>query len=154
MFPIIQYSLFWKGAQYFLHHGQVFSVVMSLEEGESQIELEHDTANAPDITRLRPAKFCGKTELVWWEILNKYGSAKRIMICIYDFYPISLPELCSVGSTRLWNGVPNRRWLNRNQSTGPQCFSLSAHHVAEKTKIPLYLQYTDIQGHWSFLSVK
>ena len=66
MFPInilIHYSLFWEGAQYFLHHGQVFSVVMSLEEGESQIELEHDAANAPDITRLRPAKFCGKTEL-------------------------------------------------------------------------------------------
>ena len=85
MFPIIQYSLFWKGAQYFLHHGQVFSVVMSLEEGESQIEFEHDAANAPDITRLRPAKFCGKTELTWWEIL-KTNLIRRVMFCIYTTF--------------------------------------------------------------------
>lgn len=40
-----------------LHHGQVFTIVMRLEERDSQVELEHDAADGPDVTRLRPAQF-------------------------------------------------------------------------------------------------
>lgn len=40
-----------------LHHGQVLAIVMRLEERDAQIELEHDAADGPNVTRLRPAKF-------------------------------------------------------------------------------------------------
>ncbi len=35
----------------------MFSVVVRLEEGEAQVELEHDAADAPHVARLRPAEF-------------------------------------------------------------------------------------------------
>lgn len=47
--------LVWQGAQDFLHHGQVLPVVVGLEERESEIQLEHDAADAPDVTGLRPS---------------------------------------------------------------------------------------------------
>lgn len=39
-----------------LHHGQVFSVVVGLEECDAQVQLEHDASNGPDVTRLRPTQ--------------------------------------------------------------------------------------------------
>ena len=41
-----------------LHHGQVFPVVVRLEQRQAQIQLEQDTADTPDITWLRPADLC------------------------------------------------------------------------------------------------
>lgn len=34
----------------------MLSVVMGLEEGKAQVELEHDASNAPHVTGLRPAQ--------------------------------------------------------------------------------------------------
>ncbi len=36
------------------HHGQMFQVVMGLEEGVASEELDQDAANAPDVTRIAP----------------------------------------------------------------------------------------------------
>lgn len=38
------------------HHGQVFTIVVRLEERDAQIELEHDAADGPNVARLRPAQ--------------------------------------------------------------------------------------------------
>ena len=39
-----------------LHHGQVFSIVVSLEESHAEIQFEEDAADRPDVTRLRPTQ--------------------------------------------------------------------------------------------------
>ena len=46
----------WDRSQNLLHHRQVFSVIMSLEQCEAKIQLESNAANAPDVTRLTPAQ--------------------------------------------------------------------------------------------------
>ena len=46
----------WDRSQNLLHHCQVFSVIMSLEECEPKVQLEGNAANAPDVTRLAPAQ--------------------------------------------------------------------------------------------------
>ena len=46
----------WDRSQNLLHHCQVFSVIMSLEECEPKVQLEGNAANAPDVTRLAPAE--------------------------------------------------------------------------------------------------
>ena len=48
-------SLFREGSENLLHHGEVLPVVVRLEEGEAEVELEHDASHAPNITGLRPA---------------------------------------------------------------------------------------------------
>lgn len=39
-----------------LHHGEVFQVIVSLEQGIASEELDQDAANAPYIARKRPAE--------------------------------------------------------------------------------------------------
>ena len=51
---------FWKWAQDFLHHCQVFPIVMCLEESKTKVKLKHDASYAPNITRLWPTKFWKK----------------------------------------------------------------------------------------------
>ena len=46
----------WHWAEYLLHHGEMLPVVVGLEQGEAEVELEGDAADAPDVTRLTPAK--------------------------------------------------------------------------------------------------
>lgn len=41
---------------YRLHHGEVFEIVVCLEESVAGEELDQDASNTPDITRKRPAK--------------------------------------------------------------------------------------------------
>ena len=45
-----------QGSKDLLHHGEMLPVIMSLEQGEAQVELEGDAANAPDVTRLTPSE--------------------------------------------------------------------------------------------------
>ena len=46
----------WYSAQDPLHHGQVFPVLVGLEESVAECNFEDDAANGPDITGLRPAQ--------------------------------------------------------------------------------------------------
>ena len=46
----------WHWAEYLLHHGEMLPVVVGLEQGEAEVELEGDAADAPDVTRLTPAQ--------------------------------------------------------------------------------------------------
>ena len=45
----------WYSAQYPLHHGQVFPVLVGLEESVAECNFKDDATNGPDITGLRPA---------------------------------------------------------------------------------------------------
>ena len=45
-----------NGSEYLLHHGEVFPVVVGLEQREAEVELEGNAADAPDVARLRPAQ--------------------------------------------------------------------------------------------------
>ena len=51
-------SLFREGSENLLHHGEVLPVVVRLEEGEAEVQLEHDAPHAPNITGLGPAVLC------------------------------------------------------------------------------------------------
>jgi hypothetical protein len=46
----------WNGAEDTLHHGQVFQVVVCLEERVSSVQFKDDAANAPDVARLSPTQ--------------------------------------------------------------------------------------------------
>ncbi len=46
----------WYGPEDALHHGQMLRVVVRLKERESEIELEQNAADAPDVAGLRPAE--------------------------------------------------------------------------------------------------
>ena len=39
-----------------LHHGQVFPVIMGLEECDAKVQLKHDASDGPHVTRLRPTQ--------------------------------------------------------------------------------------------------
>lgn len=54
----------WNRPQDPLHHGQVFPVIVCLEQGDAQVQLEHDTPNGPHVAWLRPPKLCNR------EIIN------------------------------------------------------------------------------------
>ena len=45
-----------KWAQYRLHHGQMFAIVVRLKKGHTLEELVDDAAEGPDVARLRPAE--------------------------------------------------------------------------------------------------
>ena len=45
-----------NGSEYLLHHGEVFPVVVGLEQRVAEVELEGNAADAPDVARLRPAQ--------------------------------------------------------------------------------------------------
>lgn len=45
------------GAQDPLHHGQVLPVVVRLEQGGAVVQLKHDAADGPHVTRLGPTQF-------------------------------------------------------------------------------------------------
>ncbi len=49
-----------KISQYLLHHGEVLPVVVGLEEGEAEVQLEHDAPDAPNVAGLGPAEFWKK----------------------------------------------------------------------------------------------
>lgn len=44
-----------NGAEYALHHGKVFAVVVRLEERDSEVQLEHYAPDGPHVARLRPS---------------------------------------------------------------------------------------------------
>ena len=46
----------WYRAQDPLHHGEVLPVLVGLEQGVAQRQLEHDAADGPDVTGLSPAQ--------------------------------------------------------------------------------------------------
>ena len=46
------------GAQDALHHGQVFPVVVRLEQRDAEVKLEQYAAHGPHVARLRPPQLC------------------------------------------------------------------------------------------------
>ena len=48
----------WNGADNALHHSKMLPVVMRLEKSDAEIEFENDASDAPNVTRLAPAKLC------------------------------------------------------------------------------------------------
>lgn len=49
-----------KGPENALHHGQMFAVVVSLEQRHSQVQLEQNAPDGPHVARLRPSELCEK----------------------------------------------------------------------------------------------
>ena len=45
-----------KGPQDSLHHGQMFPVLMGLEQGDSLVQLVQNTAYGPDVAGLTPSQ--------------------------------------------------------------------------------------------------
>ena len=46
----------WHRAEHFFHHGEVFEVLVSLEERLSRDELDEDTPDRPHVAWKRPAE--------------------------------------------------------------------------------------------------
>ena len=56
--PSRVYLLIRKWSKNFLHHCQMFLVIMRLEESETKVKLKHDATNTPHVTRLGPTELC------------------------------------------------------------------------------------------------
>ena len=52
--PLLKLLRSRKRSENLLHHSEVLSVVVSLKESEAEVELEGNTADAPNITGLSP----------------------------------------------------------------------------------------------------
>lgn len=72
----------WNRSQDALHHRQMLSIVVSLEECDSQVQFKHDASYRPDIAWLRPAKF-----------ENHLG--RTVVTCAYDCTVMFMIESCT-----------------------------------------------------------
>jgi hypothetical protein len=59
-----------------LHHRQMLSVVVSLKESDSQVQLEEDASNGPDVARIGPTEFQDD----FWSSIVSRGDDGRVML--------------------------------------------------------------------------
>ena len=64
-------------AQYSLHHCQVFSVVVRLEQRDAEVQFEHDAPNRPHIARLCPTQF--------WRGINCVIDSIKVMFSLSSY---------------------------------------------------------------------
>lgn len=93
----------WYCSKYAFHHCEVFAIVVCLEERNAQVKLEHDTANRPNIARLRPSQLqddfrcsvvpCGHNRAVMLMVERGATKVNKPHVCTFDFTDFAILQM-------------------------------------------------------------